>query len=312
MYAQYSTKWMDIGSFQSFYSSAGSEYEEQRVLVQQDGDRWPAIYPNQDMEAAKGIWIGVKNWTDASGTFWPVKVIHFGPRYDSDASEFVPAGFTTTDRIALPSVIVDGNTSYNIVPDVDNVDPTIKPDRLINDSITTAIGLTMVRKIIGFAQQYHDNYVIYDYTFTNTGNITGTSGLPTQHLDSIRVFYQFRYAVCAETRYVIGQNSAGWGIGADSDTRGDGLHPASPFFGSIVRTSEPYGDEDIRAQYTWMGNFNNPSYGSYSFPGMPGLGVAGAPSSDNIGGPIWARALASGPGPATNDTTGRLGSAQFI
>jgi len=302
-FAQYATKWMDIGSFQSWYSNAGCEYEEQRVLVQQDGDRWPAIYPNQDMEAAKGLWIGVRNWKDASGTVWPFKVIHFGPRYDGDASEFVPLRFTTTDRFALPNVIVDGNPSYNIPPDVDNVDPSLKEDRLIYDSVGTSIGLTMVRKIIGFSQQFHDNYVIYDYTFINTSN---------QALDSLRVFFQYRYAICADTRYVIGRNSAGWGIGTDSDTRGDGLNPSSTFFGSDVLTNEPVNkDNDIRAQYSWLGNFNNPSYGSFSLTGMPGLGVPGAPPSDNIGGPIWVNAAAQ-PGPPASDTTGRLGAAQFI
>ena len=313
--AQYATKWMDIGSFQTWFSNAGSEYEEQRVLVQQDGCRWPAIYPNQDMEAAKGLWIGVKNWTDASGHVWPVKVIHFGPRYDGDASEFVPLAFTTTDRLQLPQVVVDGNTTYSNPPDVDNVDPSMSGDRMIYDSVNTSIGLTMVRKMIGFTQQYHDNYIIYDYTFTNTGNTNADPAieLPTQELDSIRVFFQYRYAVCAETRYVIGQNSAGWGVGANSDTRGDGLNPASTFFGSVVHKDIPVNaDDDIRAQYTWMGNFNDPTYGSFSFTGMPGLGVAGAPPSDNIGGPIWARALATGPGPTADDTTGRLGSAQFI
>ncbi|MCL4511691.1 MAG: T9SS type A sorting domain-containing protein [Bacteroidetes bacterium] len=302
-FAQYATKWMDIGSFQSWYSNAGCEYEEQRVLVQQDGDRWPAIYPNQDMEAAKGLWIGVRNWKDASGTVWPFKVVHFGPRYDGDASEFVPLAFTTTDRFPLPQVTVDGSPSYNIPPDVDNVNPSLKEDRLIYDSVLTSIGLTMVRKILGFGQQYHDNYVIYDYTFINTSN---------QPLDSLRIFYQYRYAVCAETRYVIGRNAAGWGIGTDCDTRGDGLNPSSTFFGSDVLTNQPPNkDNDIRAQYSWLGNFNNPSYGSFSLTGMPGLSVAGAPPSDNIGGPIWVQSAAQ-PGPPATDTTGRLGAAQFI
>lgn len=310
-FAQYATKWMDIGSFQSWYSNAGCEYEEQRVLVQQDGDRWPAIYPYQDMEAAKGLWIGVQNFKDASGTMWPYKVVHFGPRYDGDASEFVPEAFTTTDRFSLPQVIVDGSPSYNNPPDVNNTDPTLKEDRLIYDSLNTSIGLTMVRKIIGFTQQYHDNYVIYDYTFTNTGN-TGFGTLPNQTLDGIRIFFQYRYAVCAETRYVIGTNSAGWGIGTDSDTRGDGLNPSTTFFGSDVLKNQPVNkDDDIRAQYSWLGNFNNSSYGSFSLNGMPGLGVPGAPPSDNIGAPIWANAYAQ-PGPPAGDTLGRLGAAQFI
>ena len=165
-----------------------------------------------------------------------------------------------------------------------NTNASLREDRLIYDSVCTSIGLTMVRKIVGFSQEFNDNYVIYDYTFTNTGN-TGYGTLPSQALDSIRLFFQYRYAVCADTRYVVGANSAGWGIGADSDTRGDGLAPPSPFFGGVVRTSDTLQANDIRAQYTWMGNFNNPSYGSFLVTGMPGLGVGNAPPSDNVGGP---------------------------
>ncbi|HEY9166545.1 MAG TPA: T9SS type A sorting domain-containing protein [Candidatus Kryptonia bacterium] len=300
--AQYAIKWMDIGSFQSFYASAGSEYEEQRVLVQQDGDRWPAIYPNQDMEAAKGIWIGVRNWTDPKDhSFWPYKVVHFGPRPDGDASEFVPQALTTTDRFALPQVFVDGNPSYNIPPDEDNTNPNLKEDRLIFDSVQTYIGLTMVRKMIGFSQQFHDNYVIYDYTFTNTSN---------QPLDSIRLLYEYRYAVCADTRYIVGTNSSGWGINNDADVRGDFPSPATTFFGGQVLKNEPVNKYDnIRAIYSWQGNYKSSSY-DFSVPGMPGLGN-GAPTSDNIGGPIWLNAFAQ-PGPPAGDTLGRLGGAQFI
>ena len=300
---QYAIKWMDIGSFQSWYSSAGSEYEEQRVLVQQDGCRWPAIHPNQDMIAAKGLWIGVRNWTDPKDhSVWPYKVVHFGPRYNGDASEFVPEELATTDRFALPQVLVDGNPSYSIPPDVDNTNAGQKMDRLIYDSAKTYIGLTMVRKMIGFSQQFHDNYVIYDYTFTNTSS---------QPLDSVRILFQYRYAVCAETRYVVGTNSSGWGINENNSVSGvDGPSTANTFFGGQVLKSEPVNKyDDVRAIYSWHGNYKSSGY-DFNVPGMPGLG-GGAPTSDNIGGPIWLNASAQ-PGPPANDTTGRLGAAQFI
>jgi hypothetical protein len=63
-FAQYVIKWMSAGSLQSWYSEIGCEIEEGRVKVQQDGLRWPAIYKYQDMEAAKALWIGVKDFTD--------------------------------------------------------------------------------------------------------------------------------------------------------------------------------------------------------------------------------------------------------
>ncbi len=310
-FGQYAVQWMDIGPFQSWYLGGGSEYEEARVLVQQDGDRWPAIYPNQDMQAAKGLWIGVRNWKDSSGTVWPYKVVHFGPRWDGDATEFVTLDFSVAGRFQTPHVTVNGSASFENNPVVVGVDPQMKADRIIYDSVATAIGLTMVREIIGFGQQYNNNYIIYDYKFTNTG-FTGSRSLPAQALDSVRFFFQYRYAICAETRYVIGSNAAGWGIGTDIDTRGDGLSPASTFFGSEVLKSEPANaDNDVRAQYAWLGNYFSQPYGGYSFPGMPGLGVDGAPPSDNIGGPIWGKSLAQ-PGPPPADTLGRLGAAQFI
>ncbi len=300
--AQYAVKWMDIGSFQTWYSAAGSEYEEERVGVEQDGDRWPAIYPNEDMVCAKGLWIGVRNWTDPKdNSKWPYKVIHFGPRPDGDVTEFVPQEMTTTDRFSLPQVVVDGNPSYNIPPDEDKTNPNQKEDRLIYDSVKTYIGLTMVKKIIGFSQQFNDNYVIYDYTFTNTSS---------EPLDSIRLLFQYRYAVCADTRYIVGTNSSGWGINTDSDVSGDFPSPPTSFFGGQVLKSDPVNKYDnIRAIFSWQGNYKSSSY-DFSVPGMPGLGN-GAPTSDNIGGPIWVNPSAQ-PGPTAADTLGRLGGAQFV
>ncbi len=294
--AQFSTKWMSIGSLQSWYSNMGCEIEEGRVKVQQDGLRWPAIYPYQDMEAAKGLWIGVKNYTDAQGNFFPYKVVHVGPRV-TGVGEFFPLAFKTTDRFSLPQVLVDATPSYSIPPDVDAVDPNLQEDRLIYDSVNTAIGLTMVRKIIGFSQQFHDNYIIYDYTFTNTGNINDDPKieLPNQTLDSVYIFFQYRYAVNRQAAMVIGSPTQ-WGINTMNDARGDGLNPSSTFFPGNK-------DNDVRAQYSWHGN-----YPPFQFPGMPFL--PGTSHSDNIGAPIWAPDQYGYVD--KSDTVGRLGGAQFI
>jgi len=283
--AQFATKWMAVGSLQSWYSNMGCEIEEGRVKVQQDGLQWPAIYPYQDMEAAKGLWIGVKNYTDAEGRFYPAKVVHVGPRV-SGVGEFFPLEFKTISRFDPPKVFVDGNLSYSKPNDNDAVDPALKADRMIYNVVNTSIGLTMTRKILAFSQQYNDNYIIYDYTFTNTGNIDADPQieLPNQTLDSLYIFFQYRYAVCAQTRYVFG-NATGWGINTMNDARGDGLNPSTTFFPGNK-------DNDIRAQYSWHGKY--PPFTKY----------------DNIGGPIWE------PDPYGYvdkfDTTGRLGAAQFV
>ena len=54
------TKWMEVGALQNFYVDLGNEIEIARNVGQQDGFRYPAIYPRLDMQAAKGFWMGAK------------------------------------------------------------------------------------------------------------------------------------------------------------------------------------------------------------------------------------------------------------
>ncbi len=101
-------------------------------------------------------------------------------------------------------------------------------------------------------------------------------GLPPATLNGVYFYYQFRFAVCANVRNVIG-NSTSWGINTMNDARGDGVR---------VDTDNP---DNLRFQYMWHGKL--PSFTRY----------------DNIGGPIWSSALWVEPG----DTVGRLGASQF-
>ncbi len=279
-FAQYAIKWMSAGSLQSWYSEIGCEIEEGRIKEQQDGLRWPAIYKYQDMEAAKGLWIGAKDFTDEKGLYFPHKVVHVGPRV-TGAREFFPMQFEMTSRFEPPEVFVDGAFSASeATVDNDRVDPSIQPDRLIVNVVNSQTGITMTRKIFQFSQQYHDNYIVYDYVFTNTGNVDDDPEieLPNQTLEGVYFYFQYRYSVCANTRYVIG-NATGWGINAMLDTRGDGVKADPP-------------NENFRAQYAWHGKY--PFFTAY----------------DNIGGPIWGW---DGTKFTTKaDTTGRLGATQFV
>lgn len=67
-------------------------------------------------------------------------------------------------------VTVDGIPSYSKDVTIDEIDETMKWDRMIVNTVNTQLGITMERKIFQFSQQYNDNYIVYDYTFTNTGN----------------------------------------------------------------------------------------------------------------------------------------------
>jgi hypothetical protein len=270
--------WMSVGSIHNWYFNYGSEYEEGWIAEQQYGLQWPALYQHQDMQAAKGLWIAASNYSDSKGSF-PVKVVHVGPRV-TGSGEFFPVKFSMTSKYEPPVITVDGVATYSKLIENDAVDKTMKWDRIIDNVTHTVIGLTMNRKIIGFSQQFHDNYIVYDYTFTNTGIVdgNGTTRDPMT-LNGVYFYFQNRYSICADTRYVFG-NATGWGINTLNDVRGD-TTVASTFFPGNK-------DNDIRANYSWHGKY--PSFTAY----------------DNIGGSIWT------PYYDKTDTTGRLGAAQFV
>ena len=277
--AQVEIRWMAIGSLNHWFASTGHEIEEGRVSVQQDGLQWPAYYKYQDVEAASGLWLGVTNWKDATGTTWLQKVVHVGPRVNG-LGEFYPVSFKTVSRFQPPTVFADGNASTGGAP-LSNmtIDPTLKCDRMIINIDNTAIGVTMTRKILAWTQTYNDNYFVYEYTFTNTGQIDASAAAPLsgQTLNGFYVFIQSRYSCTYDGSQEIG-NPTSWGINSMNDARGDGVKP------------DPVGQQ-FRCRYTWQGLY--PGFTKYN----------------NIGAPMFTPAL---PANDPADTVGRLAAAQFV
>ena len=279
-FAQYENVWMNVGSLHNWYSEIGCEPEESWVLREQYGLRWPAIYEYQDSQCAKGLWIGAIDFTDADGNFWPYKVIHVGPRV-SGTNEFYPIKFEMVSRFDVPYVYVDDNVTYREFVEIDRVDPTMKPDRMLISLTNSVLGITMTRKIMQFSNPYHDNYIVVDFTFENTGNVDDDEEieLPNQTLKNVYFFTQYRWASNEQTRYVIG-NGTGWGMNTMLDARGDGV-------------KQDPANEQFRAQFAWHGNF--PPFTTY----------------DNTGGPIWDPSNSAGFAEAA-DTLGRIGAPQFV
>ncbi len=281
--AQFENRWMSVGSIHNWYSEIGCELEEGRFsgAEQQDGLQWPAIYKYQDMQAARGLWIGATNFTDQNGINYPYKVVTCGPRPPA-FFPFYPVEFKMISKFEAPIVTVDGNLTYDKDAQIDDIDFSLKWDREIYNVVNSQLGITMTRRIFQFSQKYHDSYIIYDYTFTNTGNVNDDSEieLPNQTLTGVVFYFSYRNAVNKQTRYVI-DNSTGWGRNSMNDARGDGVLP------------DPAG-EHFRAQFTWHG------YATVKIVNY-----------DNIGGPIWGVNDNSKPYLNDGDTVGRLGATQF-
>lgn len=280
--AQIEARWLAVGSMHNFYTSNGVEREHALVSSQQYGLRWPAIFQFQDMQAAKAMWIGANNFTDENGVNFEKKVVHVGPRV-SGANSFYTTDMKTVSRFAPPVVSVDGIESFQLPLDNDEVDPNMDADRMIVNTVNSALGLTMERRIMQFSQEFHDNYHVMEYTFTNTGNVNDNSTieLPSTTLEDVYIFFQWRYSVVRQTRYVIG-NATGWGLNAMVDRFGDGVGP-------------DYGTDGtgIRGHFVWHGKF--PQFTTY----------------DNIGGPIWVPNTVNG-FLEPSDSTGRLGAYHFV
>lgn len=277
------TKWMNAGGLQNFYVDIGNEIEIARALGQQDGLRYPAIYPGMDSQAAKGMWFGAKNVKDDAGNTYPVRVLHVGPRV-SGQGFFFPVEFKTISKYPVPEVNVEGALSYLEDSGVDEVDPSIPADRIIDNTVNTAMGVTMRRRIMQFSNEYHENYHIIEYTFTNTGNTDADAEieLPNNTVEDFFVYFQKRWAVNFSIRYTIG-NPTAWGFNTMNDRVGDGLGPN-------------YGYDDLTADYSWHGYYNQ--FTAY----------------DNVAAPIWipsANDINRG-GLTAADTTGRLGAWQFV
>ncbi len=288
--------WVEIGSLRNFYSQKGWEVEvDYPNSPQQFGLQWPAQYQYQDMQAAKGMWMGATNWTDPTGINYAHKVVHIGPRVRGDG-EFFPLRFDYYAKFEPTRVFADGDPAYRNPPDFDGFLDTLKSDIYILNVSNSSMGVTLTRKIYAFGQQYHSNYHVFDMTFKNTGNTDYDDDieLPNQTITGFYVYFQYRYSVCAEVRYLV-NNSAGWGINTMNDARG---------FPPDIANPAKAGQNDVKAQFAWHGyhnQANKPTPGSYP----------NASSFDNIGAPIFDPSLSAG---YVNeaDTNWRLGGAQFV
>jgi hypothetical protein len=252
--------------------------------------QWPAILRKQDSQAAKGLWIGARNFTDETGFTFDYKVVHVGPR-TSGVGEVFPETFEMVSKFDPPRVFVDGLQSYGKSVENDDVDPDLEADRMIYNVVNTQLGVTMERRILAFSHPDHDNYMIYEYTYTNTGNVDddGDIELPNNDIQDLYIYFQYRYSPCFQSRYIIG-NGSGWGISTMNDARGDGA-------ANIALYNDPP-DERFRAQYSWQGFWPNRTPQHY----------------DNIGGPIWdPSGVTLDRGYTTaDDSVGRLAAPQFV
>jgi len=259
-------KYLKIGSLHSWFRSDGSEPWQGDPPANdfQYGLQWPADERSQDCLISKGLWIGTTDYRDHAqygGKTHRYKVVHCGPRHADPKHEFIPVDFKLAGRFPYPQVSVDGLLDPEWFTDkkVDIIDPHLPSDLMLINVVNTSIGVTMTRKIMAWSHAEHDNYYIYDYTFTNSGNIDADPEIEKQTtLQDVWFYFQYRYAPSKEP-VMYGAwlpGSAAWGRATMLDVRGEDPSKGDPF----------------RALFAWLGK-----HSQWQGPG------------DNIGAPDYQR-----------------------
>lgn len=269
--AQFTAKWIDIGDYQNAYIESGARNE---VSTAPAGWDYPAIRRNMGHIRAEAFWIGVKDWQDARGDSWPYFTARIGPRESGQDVSF-PIENKLISKWEDTRVTVDGVDSFDKIAIVDEVDPNLPADRVIETTWNMYVGITAKLRAYAYANQYHDNYHIVEYTFTNTGNTDDDPDieLPNQTLKDTRFFWIHRWRTAWEEAWV-GDGGMTWGKYAMVDVVGDG-HADYPV--------------DFTAYYIWHGY--EPGFTRWN----------------NLGGPMVDRLWTA----AEGDSIGRLAGGYF-
>lgn len=270
--AQFTAQWLDIGSYHSTYVESGARHE---ISNTPGGMEWPAIMRESSHMRARAFWIGTKDWTSPEGQNFPYYVMRIGPRGSGSGQTF-PIQNRIISKYEDTIVNVDGAFSFDNVAIVDEVDPNLPADRMIHNIHNTIVGVTVDRKIYAYANAFHDNYHIIEYTYTNTGNTDEDDEieLPNQTLKDVHFFRIHRWRGIGQEAWTTG-NAQAWGKFSMIDVVGDG-HADYPV--------------DFTAVYLWPGF--NPDFTQYN----------------NLGGPLWDD---SSDRVADGDSVGRLSGGSF-
>lgn len=252
-------RYVRVGALQSHFSAYGSERAWNNSYY--EGLIWPADYPMQDNSVIKRAWIATQDFNDVAGEHWEVFGVYFAMGYVEQS--LFPIELKQTAKFKQPVVYVDGNNvSAPYLADVDEVDPEQIPDRIITNVVNTSIGLTMTRRILVFSQQYHDNYFIKEFTFTNSGNTDYDDEIELNApLKGVRVGWGTRYSCGREGANNIGDGQS-WGKHTWVTRRGEDYPDHA---NELITEANPI-VEWIRCGFSWAGQSPKNAYDNIGSP----------------------------------------------
>ncbi|MBN1779541.1 hypothetical protein JW948_00305 [bacterium] len=237
-------RWMRVGEAQGPFIDYGSEHE---LLINTNFFTWPTQYSdNQTGLRATAMWIGARNFYDpVQERDMSVKVISAGPRLPENQLDMTfPQSIRLIAREQPPLVVVDDQigTNNTLYDKPDDYDENLPCDRMIVIKLNTSMGVSITKKILGFTQQNHDDYFIFDWVFKNTGIYNADGDRYEQMLDDFWAYFAYRPAFSGVT-------SLEWGStwGAFSSQWGGGV---------LTKNLSPDFGNDFTGWLAWMGPHN--------------------------------------------------------
>jgi hypothetical protein len=201
-------KWLRYGNWQAKVTSTG-DMGEGGLGWAESGyyitPIWGSPPFGEAYWASHACFIATKNWTDADGKFWPVKATGTG-QWDSDELYSVMPVSDEQGReirkylkYAPPTITVDGIRIDDPFPfdESEEINPGKIPNSafaMLESWANTDMGVTLHQKVYNWVQSAHDDYIVYDWTFINTGNtdLDDEIELPDQTLEDVYFLRQER------------------------------------------------------------------------------------------------------------------------
>lgn len=196
-------KWIRVGSWQAKIAST-ADMGESGLDYGQSGYYYYTNF-TRACYSSHADFIVLKNWKDEAGKTWPYKTAGHG-QWNSDQEHTTMPILDAQGhevhkylRYQPPSITVDGFPLEDPFPmdESEEVNPDKIPgtaDAMVESRINTSLGITIHQRVLGWSQKNHDDYLIYEYTFKNTGNtdLDPEIELPNQTLTDVYYIRQER------------------------------------------------------------------------------------------------------------------------
>ncbi len=264
-------RYVRVGPLQSFFQSYGRERAFNNSYY--EGLMWPADYSYQDNAVINCIWMGCREFRNKNDKYYDKYAFPMATDENVGMAIF-PLEIKQIAKFTPPSIYVDGSDITAIYAgDVDEINPDQAADRVIINRINTSMGLSMTREIYYFSQQYHDNYFIKVFTFTNTGNTDFDDEIElTTPLKAVRISTAVRYSVCREGAMMT-SGTQQWGQQSWVTRRGENY--AAHAGETLTEANGPV--QWLRCNFAWAGQKKEIAWDCIGAPDVTGDGRLAAP-----------------------------------